>query len=589
VYASVSTSLHLGGVTTMDSETRTSVSSALAASIGVQPSAVVVTVVDFPVTATIDLVGLALDAWNANVELSASTFAAGIAADLGIDRGTVTVISSQRTEPAEGSRRRRLADEAWSGLSVTFTVLGFGSDSSAAATAATGITGIAGSAYSSLAFALYEAGLPVASLGVPVVPQVSAALLVTVAIMSDDESAGSAAAAVGSNLVSAVSDGGLTRALATGGIHGVAPLITEAPQTFFASPPPPRPPPSPPHPPASPPPSSPLALLLPPPPPPPAWPAPHTPGGPDFLAVSSTRLPPPSPLPPLPLVALQPLRAVPSLPPPFSTRSADPPPPGPGVPASYTARIPPPPSVSPPLPSVPVGTPQPMPAPTEWGPPPPLPALTETATLHAAAVVSGNGNLTPSLSTTPHELTLLEPPPSFPHDGSSSPLSPPGHTGAAALVASSGGTATRTLLAITLCIVFAVGALGVFFCRGWRQRTARIMMTKFKMLDDDADMEDQLSVAARARIHAPSRGDSGLSVPDIKVRSEMLLNIVMNDASLKNWPPSSPSAVLATPRIPALTLPSPNSRGEALHAEEEVQCAATDIHTTRARRFSAPY
>jgi hypothetical protein len=300
------------------------------------------------------LAGLSLAAWNVNVWSSAAAFAAGIAADLDIDPSLIIVQPPDLMPPGAASRRHLASDVG--GLSVPFTIFGFGANSGAAAAAAQGIIVVAKSADNSLMYALYDSGLPVVSLSLSDVPQVSAALSVTVAITSADSEA--ASASVGSNLISAVSGGGLASALAESGIFGVEPIVTSKPQTTFSSPPPPSPPPSPrppspkpplppPSPPLPPPPSPmpssppppippPNPLPLPPPPPPPPKPPPPPPLPPPWPPGGAPPPSPPSPLPPSPRSSPPP-SPLPLSPPPQSLKPPPPPPPAP--PASDAVRL----------------------------------------------------------------------------------------------------------------------------------------------------------------------------------------------------------------------------------------------------------
>jgi hypothetical protein len=229
----VSASLELDGLTEMRSETQAALIAGLAASMGVDPSTVTLAVTDFPVAAEMLLVGLTLDAWNADADVSETAFASGVAADLEVTGASAVEVGEPTESDAPAGRRHLTSGSA---LSVPFTVRGFGASSGAAAAADARLTQVATSGTSSaLASSLSSSGLPVSSLGMTSAPRVSAALSVGVVVTSAND-----AAAVGASLVAGVGDGSLTTQLAAAGITA-RPTITSQPHTAFADLPPPPP------------------------------------------------------------------------------------------------------------------------------------------------------------------------------------------------------------------------------------------------------------------------------------------------------------------------------------------------------------
>jgi hypothetical protein len=221
----VTATLQLRGLAAADAATLASIAGCVAASVGVASDAVDVSILDFPVAASLRLGGVTLAAWRADAPAASAAFAAGAAADLRVAAAAIAV--GEPSDDSASRRSRALADAA--GLNVPFTVSGFGADSLAAAGAAARVTQLAAAAgSSSLAAALQGAGLPVASLSTPQPPVLSVALTVAVRVVRSGAAAdagATAAAATGDSLLAAVAGGDLSARLSAAGVDAV-PVVT---------------------------------------------------------------------------------------------------------------------------------------------------------------------------------------------------------------------------------------------------------------------------------------------------------------------------------------------------------------------------
>jgi len=309
-----------------------------------------VTLLAFSVSGAYLLAGLTLARWADNAEAVAS-FALGVASDLGLsqpagcllgDAGCVVDASRVAVGAPyvlSAGRRATLA----SAIAVPYSVGGFGDDAGAAAytalLATAAVTPCSALSpqpplcmpigYSSVALALYKAGLATSVSADPAnTPQVGAALSVTITLpVSADVGPDAAADELWASWQDASAGNGFLSSLVSelqyNGIFA-EPSMSERPVVTYPSPPPspprPPPPPPPPLPPAPPggysppPPSPPL------PPPPPPQPPPS---------------PPPSPRPPP-----RPPRPPPPSPGPRGSLPPQPPAPQDGAPASIAAPVP---------------------------------------------------------------------------------------------------------------------------------------------------------------------------------------------------------------------------------------------------------